>query len=87
MACGLHVLGCCESHARYLRRAVGSARSPRSWQPALPSVAKEEKLLKALVQLGVRSGKTASLEMEVDGLPFYSTHSSMIEKLLQEALQ
>ncbi|RLW10008.1 hypothetical protein DV515_00002032 [Chloebia gouldiae] len=47
----------------------------------------EEKLLKTLVKLGVRSGKTASLEMEVDGLPFYSTHSLMIEKLLQEAQQ
>lgn len=47
-------------------------------------VFKEEKLLKTLVQHGVRSGKTASLEMEVDGLPFYNTHSLMIEKLLQE---
>lgn len=47
-------------------------------------VFKEEKLLKTLVQHGVRSGKTASLEMEVDGLPFYDTHSLMIEKLLQE---
>uniref|UniRef100_A0A8C9L4E8 D-glutamate cyclase n=1 Tax=Pavo cristatus TaxID=9049 RepID=A0A8C9L4E8_PAVCR len=44
----------------------------------------EEKLLKALVQLGVRSGVSASLEMEVDALPFYNTHSPMIEKLLQE---
>lgn len=87
VACGLHVLCCCGSHARYLRRALGSPRCPRSWRPALPAVPKEEKLLKALVQLGVRSGKTASLEMEVDGLPFYNTHSSMIEKLLQEAQQ
>lgn len=45
---------------------------------------KEEKLLKALVQLEVRSGVSASLEMEVDALPFYSTHSTMIEKLLRE---
>ncbi|NWU00776.1 GLUCM protein, partial [Urocynchramus pylzowi] len=84
IACALHVLRCCELHERYLRRAVGSPRAPgpRLWLPALPSVPKEEKLLKALVQLGVRSGRTASLEMEVDGLPFYSTHSLMIEKLL-----
>ena len=45
---------------------------------------KEEKLLKTLLRHGVRSGKTASLELEVDGLPFYNTHSLMIEKLLQE---
>ncbi|XP_064569672.1 D-glutamate cyclase, mitochondrial isoform X2 [Zonotrichia leucophrys gambelii] len=87
IACALHVLRCCATHERYLRRALGCphALSQRPWLPALPSVPKEEKLLKALVQLGVRSGKTASLEMEVDGLPFHSTHSLMIEKLLQEA--
>ena len=45
---------------------------------------KEEKLLKALVQLGVRSGASASLEMEVDALPFYNTHAPLIEKLLHE---
>ncbi|NXP59575.1 GLUCM protein, partial [Chloropsis cyanopogon] len=84
IACGLSVLRCCAIHERYLRRAVGFPRTPsqRLWLPALPSVTKEEKLLKILVHLGVRSGKTASLEMEVDGLPFYSTHSLMIEKLL-----
>ncbi|NWR14453.1 GLUCM protein, partial [Emberiza fucata] len=84
IACALHVLRCCDTHGRYLRRALGCLRAPsqRPWLPALPSVPKEEKLLKTLVQLGVRSGKTASLEMEVDGLPFYSTHSLMIEKLL-----
>ncbi|NXB09843.1 GLUCM protein, partial [Cnemophilus loriae] len=84
IACALHVLRCCEIHDRYLRRAVGFPRAPSKglWLPVLPSVAKEEKLLKTLVQLEVRSGKTASLEMEVDGLPFYNTHSLMIEKLL-----
>uniref|UniRef100_A0A8C3P4I5 D-glutamate cyclase, mitochondrial n=2 Tax=Cyanoderma ruficeps TaxID=181631 RepID=A0A8C3P4I5_9PASS len=89
VACGLHVLRCCDLHDRYLRRAIGFPRAPSKslWLPALPSVTKEENLLKALVQLEVRSGKTASLEMEVDGLPFYNTHSLMIEKLLQEALQ
>ncbi|KAL9849941.1 LOW QUALITY PROTEIN: D-glutamate cyclase, mitochondrial [Geothlypis trichas] len=87
IACALHVLRCGDAHERLLRRALGRPRPPsqRPWLPALPSVPKEEKLLKALVQLGVRSGKTASLEMEVDGLPFHSTHSGMIEKLLQEA--
>ncbi|NXI10825.1 GLUCM protein, partial [Irena cyanogastra] len=84
IACALHVLRCCAIHDRYLRRAVGFPRTASQglWLPALPSVTKEEKLLKALVQLGVRSGRTASLEMEVDGLPFYNTHSLMIEKLL-----
>uniref|UniRef100_A0A8D0EXD8 D-glutamate cyclase, mitochondrial n=1 Tax=Strix occidentalis caurina TaxID=311401 RepID=A0A8D0EXD8_STROC len=89
IACALYILSTCEIHDRYLRRAVGFPRLSKKtvWLSALPSVTKEEKLLKTLVRYGVRSGKTASLEMEVDGLPFYNTHSLMIEKLLQETQQ
>ncbi|XP_025902307.1 D-glutamate cyclase, mitochondrial [Nothoprocta perdicaria] len=89
IACALYVLSTCEIHDRYLRKAVGFPQLSKKmvWLAALPSVPKEEKFLKALVQHGVRSGKTASLEMEVDGLPFYNTHSLMIEKLLQEVQQ
>ncbi|NXO73187.1 GLUCM protein, partial [Phainopepla nitens] len=79
LACGLHVLRRCPAHERYQRRALGRPHTPPT---ALPAVPKEEKLLRALVQLGVRSGKTASLELEVDGLPFYNTHSLIIEELL-----
>ncbi|NWR74915.1 GLUCM protein, partial [Centropus unirufus] len=84
IACALYILSTCEIHDRYLRKAVGFPQLSKktTWLSALPSVNKEEKLLKTLVQHGVRSGKTASLEMEVDGLPFYDTHSLMIEKLL-----
>ncbi|KFP33015.1 hypothetical protein N325_08439, partial [Colius striatus] len=84
IACALYVLSTCEIHDRYLRKAVGFPHFSNKavWLSALPSVTKEEKLLKTLVQHGVRSGKTASLEMEVDGLPFHNTHSLMIEKLL-----
>ncbi|NWU75679.1 GLUCM protein, partial [Onychorhynchus coronatus] len=84
IACALYVLRTCEIHDRYLRKAVGfpALSKETGWLSALPSVPKEEKLLKTLVRHGVRSGKTASLEMEVDGLPFYNTHSLMIEKLL-----
>ncbi|XP_032300840.1 D-glutamate cyclase, mitochondrial isoform X4 [Coturnix japonica] len=86
IACALYILSTCEIHDCYLRRAVGFSQLPKKtvWLSALPSVTKEEKLLKALVQLGVRSGASASLEMEVDALPFYNIHSDMIEKLLQE---
>ncbi|XP_074764645.1 D-glutamate cyclase, mitochondrial isoform X1 [Athene noctua] len=89
IACALYILSTCEIHDRYLRKAVGFPRLSKKtvWLSALPSVTKEEKLLKTLVRYGVRSGKTASLEMEVDGLPFYNTHSLMIEKLLQETKQ
>ncbi|XP_010123807.1 PREDICTED: UPF0317 protein C14orf159 homolog, mitochondrial, partial [Chlamydotis macqueenii] len=89
IACALYILSTCEVHDRYLRKAVGFPQLSKKmvWLSALPSVTKEEKLLKTLVQHGVRSGKTASLEMEVDGLPFYNTHSLMIEKLLQEVQQ
>ncbi|NXJ71609.1 GLUCM protein, partial [Rostratula benghalensis] len=84
IACALYILSTCDVHDRYLRKAVGFPPLPKKtgWLSALPSVTKEEKLLKALVRHGVRSGKTASLELEVDGLPFYDTHSLMIEKLL-----
>ncbi|XP_074959818.1 D-glutamate cyclase, mitochondrial isoform X3 [Phalacrocorax aristotelis] len=89
IACALYILSTCELHDRYLRKAVGFPQLSKKmvWLAALPSVTKEEKLLKTLVRHGIRSGKTASLEMEVDGLPFYNTHSLMIEKLLQEAHQ
>ncbi|XP_075007359.1 D-glutamate cyclase, mitochondrial isoform X3 [Calonectris borealis] len=89
IACALYILSTCEIHDRYLRKAVGFPQLSKKmvWLSALPSVTKEEKLLKTLLRHGVRSGKTASLEMEVDGLPFYNTHSLMIEKLLQEAQQ
>ncbi|XP_065541785.1 D-glutamate cyclase, mitochondrial isoform X2 [Lathamus discolor] len=89
IACALYILSTCEVHDRYLRKAVGFPRLSNKmvWLSALPSVTKEEKLLKTLVQHGVRSGKTASLEMEVDGLPFYNTHSLMIEKLRETAQQ
>ncbi|KFP60515.1 hypothetical protein N322_11871, partial [Cariama cristata] len=84
IACALYILSTCEIHDRYLRKAVGFPQLSKKmvWLSSLPSVSKEEKLLKTLVRHGVRSGKTASLEMEVDGLPFYNTHSLMIEKLL-----
>ncbi|KAF1600618.1 D-glutamate cyclase, mitochondrial, partial [Eudyptes chrysolophus] len=84
IACALYILSTCEIHDHYLRKAVGFPPLAKKviWLSALPSVTKEEKLLKTLAQHGVRSGKTASLEMEVDGLPFYNTHSLVIEKLL-----
>ncbi|XP_077179605.1 D-glutamate cyclase, mitochondrial isoform X3 [Paroedura picta] len=89
VACALYILNTCEVHDRYLRKAVGFSRLSEkvSWVSALPSVIKEEKLLNILQQHKVRSGKTASLAMEVDGLPFYDTHSLIIEKLLQETLK
>ncbi|XP_067403194.1 D-glutamate cyclase, mitochondrial-like [Emydura macquarii macquarii] len=89
VACALYVLNTCEIHDRYLRKAIGFPRLSKkaAWASALPSITKEEKLLKTLIQHGVRSGVTASLEMEVDGLPFYNIHSFMIEKLLAKILQ
>nr|XP_048708666.1 D-glutamate cyclase, mitochondrial isoform X3 [Caretta caretta] len=86
VACALYILNTCEIHDRYLRKAIGFPRLSKkaNWASALPSITKEEKLLKTLIQHGVRSGVTASLEMEVDGLPFYNIHSLMIEKLLEQ---
>lgn len=42
IACALHVLRCCDTHERFLRRALGRPRPPsqRPWLPALPSVPK-----------------------------------------------
>ncbi|XP_030070083.1 D-glutamate cyclase, mitochondrial isoform X2 [Microcaecilia unicolor] len=85
VACALYILNTCDIHERYLRKAIGFPRlfEADAWAAALPSVRKEEELLKILVSHRVRSGKTASLAMEVDGLPFYDTHSVMIDKLLE----
>nr|XP_033806919.1 D-glutamate cyclase, mitochondrial isoform X2 [Geotrypetes seraphini] len=85
VACALYILNTCDIHERYLRKAIGFPRLSEAgaWAAALPSVRKEEELLKILVSHKVRSGKTASLAMEVDGLPFYDTHSEMIENLLK----
>ncbi|XP_053553533.1 D-glutamate cyclase, mitochondrial [Bombina bombina] len=84
VSCALYLLNTCEIHERYLRKAVGFPRfsQGKNWASALPTVDKEEKLLNILVWQGVRSGVTGNLAMEVDGLPFYNTHSEMIQKLL-----
>ncbi|XP_006208303.3 D-glutamate cyclase, mitochondrial isoform X1 [Vicugna pacos] len=84
LACALYILNSCEVHRRYLRKAVGPFRAPgaQSWTQALPSVAKEEKMLSILVQHRVRSGVSGLVGMEVDGLPFHDTHAQMIQKLV-----
>ncbi|XP_053330998.1 D-glutamate cyclase, mitochondrial [Spea bombifrons] len=85
VSCALYLLNTCGIHERYLRKAVGFPRTAGAevWTAALPTIDKEEKLLKVLVDQGVRSGKTGNLAMEVDGLPFHNTHSEMIQKLLE----
>ncbi|XP_070270951.1 D-glutamate cyclase, mitochondrial-like isoform X2 [Myotis yumanensis] len=84
LACALYVLNSCEVHGRYLRKAARPSHAPgeQRWTEALPSVAKEEKMLSILVQHRVRSGVSGNVGMEVDGLPFHSTHAQMIQKLL-----
>ncbi|XP_003509740.1 D-glutamate cyclase, mitochondrial [Cricetulus griseus] len=84
LACALYILNSCDIHERYLRRAVGPSRVAveQSWTQALPSVAKEEKMLGILVQNQVRSGVSGIVGMEVDGLPFYGVHDEMVQKLL-----
>ncbi|KAG2457611.1 D-glutamate cyclase, mitochondrial-like [Polypterus senegalus] len=83
VACALYILNCCPIHERYLRKAVGLPRLSEKpfWTEALPVVSKEEQMMHIQVKFGIRSGKTGTLGMEVDGLPFYSTHSDMIQQL------
>ncbi|XP_045663575.1 D-glutamate cyclase, mitochondrial isoform X2 [Ursus americanus] len=83
-ACALYILNSCEVHRRYLRKAVGPSRVPgeQNWTQALPSVAKEEKMLGILARHKVRSGVSGIVGMEVDGLPFHGTHAQMIQKLV-----
>ncbi|XP_041071191.1 D-glutamate cyclase, mitochondrial isoform X1 [Carcharodon carcharias] len=88
VACGLYILNNCTIHERYLRKAVGFPKTSEmdEYISALPTVHKEEKLLELLVKHGIRSGKTGNLGMEVDGLLFHDTHSSMIKQLLEITL-
>lgn len=56
-----------------------------SWCSA--SISKqEEEMLRILVKYGVRSGKTANLGLEVDGLTFHPYHSDIIQRLRQLTL-
>ncbi|XP_051006489.1 D-glutamate cyclase, mitochondrial [Acomys russatus] len=84
LACALYILNSCQVHERYLRKATGPSRvaGEQSWIQALPSVAKEEKMLGILVQNQVRSGVSGIVGMEVDGLPFHGVHAEMVQKLL-----
>ncbi|XP_004682100.1 PREDICTED: UPF0317 protein C14orf159 homolog, mitochondrial [Condylura cristata] len=84
LACGLYILNSCETHGRYLTKAIGPPGAPgaHGWTQALPSVTKEEKMLSLLVRHEVRSGVTGNVGMEVDGLPFHGTHAQMVQKLL-----
>ncbi|MGH0174983.1 UNVERIFIED_CONTAM: hypothetical protein FKN15_069958 [Acipenser sinensis] len=88
VACALYILNCCPIHDRYLRKAVGFPRHSEqdSWASALPTVTKEKKLLELLVKYGIQSGKTGNLGIEVKGLPFYDTHSAMIQQLAEITL-
>ncbi|XP_074091601.1 D-glutamate cyclase, mitochondrial [Macrotis lagotis] len=85
LACALYLLNMNNIHERYLRKAIGlpiiSSRTP-GWTQALPSVVKEENMMKILVQHQVRSGVTGNVGMEVDGLPFHDTHAKMIQQLI-----
>uniref|UniRef100_A0A673N7X9 D-glutamate cyclase n=1 Tax=Sinocyclocheilus rhinocerous TaxID=307959 RepID=A0A673N7X9_9TELE len=84
VACALYVLNLCPIHWRYLQRGLGLSATPDQqslWTACLPTVAKEEEMLQILVKYGIRSGKTANLGLEVDGLTFHPYHSDIIQRL------
>ncbi|CAK6976476.1 D-glutamate cyclase%2C mitochondrial [Scomber scombrus] len=88
VACGLYLLHTCPSHQRYLKKGLGLEHTHpqeqlQDWTNNLPSVDKEESILSTLVRFGIRSGKTAHLAMEVDGLTFHPTHSDIITQLVE----
>ncbi|XP_057200705.1 D-glutamate cyclase, mitochondrial isoform X2 [Triplophysa rosa] len=84
VACALYVLNLCPIHRRYLQRGLGLPPTPEQqsiWTACLPTVTKEEDVLRILVKYGIRSGKTANLGLEVDGLTFHPYHSDMVRRL------
>ncbi|KAM7376781.1 hypothetical protein PAMP_006488 [Pampus punctatissimus] len=88
VACGLYLLHTCPSHQRYLKKGLGLEHTShqkqlQDWTANLPSVDKEESILSTLVHFGIRSGRTAHLAMEVDGLTFHPTHSDIITRLVE----
>ncbi|KAI1895867.1 hypothetical protein AGOR_G00111180 [Albula goreensis] len=90
VACALYLLNLCPIHERYLRCGLGFPPTPQQlsdWAASLPTVAKEENLLAILMHYGIRSGKTGNLAMEVDGLAFDPTHSTLIQRLNDATLQ
>ncbi|XP_062379639.1 D-glutamate cyclase, mitochondrial isoform X1 [Sardina pilchardus] len=89
VAYGLYLLNCCPIHLRYLQCGLGqppTAQDQEAWANSLPTVEKEEEFLSILVKYGVRSGKTANLALEVDGLTFHPTHSDIIRRLREVTL-
>ncbi|XP_026860629.2 D-glutamate cyclase, mitochondrial isoform X1 [Electrophorus electricus] len=90
VACSLYLLNRCDVHRRYVQKGLGvlpAAREHSLWAASLPSVPKEEEMLRILVKHGVRSGKTANLGLEVDGLTFHPTHSAMVQRLRDLSLE
>ncbi|XP_065144618.1 D-glutamate cyclase, mitochondrial isoform X1 [Paramisgurnus dabryanus] len=90
VACALYVLNLCSIHRRYIQRGLGLHPTPKQqslWTACLPTIAKEEEMLHILVKYGVRSGKTANLGLEVDGLTFHPYHSDIIQRLRDLTLQ
>ncbi|XP_072545670.1 D-glutamate cyclase, mitochondrial [Salminus brasiliensis] len=84
VACALYVLNLCAIHRRYVQKGLGMTPTTDErnlWAANLPSIPKEEEMLHILVKYGVRSGKTANLGLEVDGLTFHPTHSDIIQRL------
>ncbi|XP_052001987.1 D-glutamate cyclase, mitochondrial isoform X1 [Xyrauchen texanus] len=84
VACALYVLNLCPIHSRYLQKGLGpppTSEQKSLWAACLPTIAKEEEMLHILVKYGVRSGKTANLGLEVDGLTFHPYHSDIIQQL------
>ncbi|XP_061552497.1 D-glutamate cyclase, mitochondrial isoform X2 [Phycodurus eques] len=90
VACGLYLLNTCPAHQRYRKKGLGvDHQTPtqlQDWTANLPSVDKEESILSTLVRFDIRSGRTAHLAMEVDGLTFHPTHSDIITRLLEVTL-
>uniref|UniRef100_A0A672T2W5 D-glutamate cyclase n=1 Tax=Sinocyclocheilus grahami TaxID=75366 RepID=A0A672T2W5_SINGR len=76
VACALYVLNLCLIHWRYLQRGLGLSATPGQ-----QSLWTEEGMLHILVKYGTRSGKTANLGLEVDGLTFHPYHSDIIQRL------
>uniref|UniRef100_W5K3D8 D-glutamate cyclase, mitochondrial n=1 Tax=Astyanax mexicanus TaxID=7994 RepID=W5K3D8_ASTMX len=90
VACALYILNQCAIHRRYVQKGLGLSPTDEQrnlWAASLPSISKEEDMLHILVKYGVRSGKTANLGLEVDGLTFHPTHSDIIQRLRDLTLE
>ncbi|XP_002736645.1 D-glutamate cyclase, mitochondrial-like [Saccoglossus kowalevskii] len=81
----LYAVGLCPIHDRYVRQNIGYPRySKEKLQAALPTVERQEAMLRTLMDHEIGDGIFPELSMSIDGLPFHPVHEKKIKQLWKD---